>query len=92
MQKELLQEILSGSDITVKEVECFQYRLRKETPENIIRYITKIDGNKYAAGNKIQCYYIDYLVHLLSKLLDTPVLDLYSKYMPITYRKVKEVR
>lgn len=66
----------------------FKYRLRIENQENIIKYISKIDGNKYANKNEMQCAYIDYLVEKLSKMINISRKDIYKKYMPKTYKKV----
>lgn len=65
----------------------FKYRLKNENNENIIRYIKKIDGNKYAIKNIVQCAYVDYLVEKLSKNTNVNKRDIYREYMPITYKK-----
>ena len=49
----------------------FKYRLKNENEENIIRYLKKVDGNKYKFNNIVQCSYIDYLVEKLSKIMNS---------------------
>ena len=66
----------------------FKYRLKNENKDNIIRYIVKIDGNKYVCKNLIQCAYIDYLVEKLEKMTGVTRIELYKKYMPKLYKKV----